>query len=110
MSKNKSPDPSDAEDYLNQLDWQSRRFHRRTPWYLIPRWKYKPILRIKSGNPVITRAFFVGGFLILVGYLIYAIFSYREGILIFDLIIVLMIAAALFFAIRDVQNTFKDDD
>jgi hypothetical protein len=107
MSKNKTPDPSDVEDYLSRLNWQS---YRRTPWYLIPKWKYKPTMRINSVNPTIPRIFFVGGFLFLVGYLIYAIFVYRSGIFIFGLIAVLIIATILYFAIRDAQNTFKDDD
>jgi hypothetical protein len=110
MSKDKTPDPSDAEDYLNRLNWQSKNPYRRTPWYLMPKWKYKPTLQINGTNPTFSRILFIGVFLLLVAYLGYSIIAHQSGFSVFLLVVVLIIAAILYLALRDAQGTFKDDD
>ena len=79
------------------------------PWYLMPRWKYKPNKQ-NYLNPAFPKVLFVGVFTILIAYLIYSIAIYRSGLYIFVLVVVLLVAAILFLATRDAQNDFKDDD
>ena len=110
MSKNNSPDPSDAEDYLSQIQWKSKNSFRRVPWYLIPRRKYKPVSRIKHPNPNFSISLIFGLFIFLMGALIYSNIANLSGLSIFMLIVVSIIAIILFFAMRDAKNNFKDDD
>jgi hypothetical protein len=110
LSKNKSPNPSDADDYLNQLHWKSKNAYRRTPWYLIPRRKYKPVIRIEHPNPDFLTGLIVGIFIFLTGFLIYSSIIGHSGLSIFILVIVLIIAMILFFATRDAQKILNDDN
>jgi hypothetical protein len=111
MSKNKSPDPSDAEDYLSRLQWKSENGYRRhLPWYLIPKWKYKPISRVELPNSTFSTFLIFGMFMFLIGYLIYSSIVDHSGLSTFVLIVVSIVAIILFFATRDAQNNFEDDD
>jgi hypothetical protein len=110
LSKNKSPDPSNAEDYLSQLQWKSNITNRRKPWYLIPRRKYKPVIRIEHPNPNFLTGLIVGIFIFLIGFLIYSSIIGHSGLSIFILVVVLMIAIILFFATRDAQKILNDDN
>jgi hypothetical protein len=108
MSKNTTPEPSDAEDYLNQLHYKSKYGRRHGPWYLIPKLKYKPVLQIKD------TAFSGGvlwGFLIFfAGALVFSLILDFSGFSIFMFVVVLLIGVILFFAMRDAQKTFNDHD
>ena len=110
MSKNKSQDPSEAEDYLTRLQWRSNHADRHTPWYLIPRWKYKSVSRVEHEDPSFLISLALGIFMFLVVGLIYSSVVYHSGLAIFILIAVLIIAMILFFAMYDAKNNFKDDD
>jgi len=110
MSKNNSPDSSDAEDYLNQLQWKSKIGYRRMPWYLMPRWKYKPVSRVEHPSLTFSTFLIVGMFIFLIGYLVYSSVVDHSGLSTFVLIVVSIIAIILFFATRDAQNGFENDD
>jgi hypothetical protein len=107
MSKNNSPDPSDAEDYLDQLQWKSKNGYRRTLWYLMPRWKYKPIIRAERRNLTFSTFLVVGMSVFFIGYLIYSSVVDHSGLSIFALIVVTIIAIILFFATHDAKNKFE---
>jgi hypothetical protein len=110
MSKNNSPDPSDAEDYLNQLQWKSKNGYGRRPWYLMPKWKYKPAIRPRQPNPTFSTILIVGAFIFLIGSLIYSSFVNHSGLSTYALIVISIIAIILFFAMSDAKNNFEDDD
>ena len=110
MSKNKFPDPSDAEDYLAQIQWKSKITNRRVPWYLIPNWKYKPILRTDYSKSTFSSIFIVGLFIIIIGYLIYSIIVYQSGEAVFGVIFSILALLVLFFASRDVRKNSNEDD
>ena len=77
MAKNKNLDPSDAEDYLSRVKWKSDYAYRRTPWYLIPKWKYKPVSPYKKERPdsAFLQVVVVTLFVIPVGLILYAFFN-----------------------------------
>ena len=110
MAKNKNFDPSDAEDYLSQMKWKSDHAYRRTPWYLIPKWKYKPSspYRDERSDSAFTQIFFFILFLIPAGYTLYLLFSgyfwKAFGIFAFTS----FVGSILFLAIRDAQKKLKD--
>ena len=110
MAKNKNFDPSDAEDYLSQMKWKSDHAYRHTPWYLIPKWKYKPVSPYKKERPdsAFLQVVVVTLFVIPVGLILYAFFNGHiwEALGIFAFIS--FIGAILFLAIRDAQKKLKD--
>ena len=112
MSKNNTPDPSDAEDYLNKLQWESKPANRRRsiPWYLIPKWKYKPIRREEPGKSNFLSGVIIGLFIITIGFLLYSSIVNRSPQAIAGLIFGLIVALVLFFAIRDAQKKSNDDN
>ncbi len=108
MSKNNNTDPSDAEDYLRQLEWKSKNGYRRTPWYLIPKWKYKPISKTEYTNSSFS-SIFVGLFIVTIGILLYLIMVKHSFEAVFGLIFALLVATILFFAIRDAEKNSSDE-
>jgi hypothetical protein len=111
MSKNTTPDPSAAEDYLSQLHWKSKNAYRGyMPWYLIPKWKYKPIIRKDYSKLTFSNIFIFGLLIIIIGYLIYSSVVYRSGLAAFGLIFAVIALIVLFLAARDVQKNSNDDN
>ena len=111
MSKNKTPNPSDAEDYLNQLQWKSKNAYRRhIPWYLIPKWKYKPVRREEPGKSNFLSGVIIGLFIIIIGFLFYSSIVNRSPQAIAGLVFGLIVALILFFAIREAQKNSSDDN
>lgn len=110
MAKNKNFEPSNAEDYLSQVKWKSDHAFRRTPWYLIPKWKYKPAPPYQNErlDSTFTQVFVFTLLLIPAGYILYLLFSgyfwSAFGIFAFTSFVV----AILFLAIRDAQKKLKD--
>jgi hypothetical protein len=114
MSKNKNPNQSsDAEDYLARLDWQSKQwpYNHHTPWYLVPRWKYKAVRqKAQQINQIFTSVISIGIFVAFAGYLLYLIITHYSAWSIFLLVMGLTIAAIIFFAIYDAFKKPTDDD
>ncbi|HNB86173.1 MAG TPA: hypothetical protein PLF18_09455 [Anaerolineales bacterium] len=112
MAKNKNFEPSDAEDYLSQVKWKSDHAYRRTPWYLMPKWKYKPVSPYQNErlDPAFQQGFALILFLIPVGFSVYLLFSGYFWQAFAILAFTSFVGAILFLAIRDAQKKLKDKD
>ena len=112
MAKNKNLDPSDAEDYLSQVKWKSDHAYRRTPWYLIPKWKYKPssFYQDERSDSAFTQIFFFILFLIPAGYTLYLLFSSYFWKVFGVFAFTSFVGSILFLAIRDAQKKLKHKD
>ena len=107
---------SKAEDYLAQLDWQSRqsppyRGKGLRPWWASnePNWKYQKIQTGWSTIPSIVR-WFMWGVAALIGYAIYQIFLSGSDRAMYNGILLLIAAVILFFAIRDMFKPNRPSD
>jgi hypothetical protein len=115
MSKH-DEERSEAEDYLAQLDRQSRRSppyrgHRPWPWWASnePNWKYK---KIQSGWATIPRfvRWIIWCIAALFGYGLYQEFLSGSDQAIYTSIILLIAGVILFFAIRDMSKPNRPTD
>lgn len=101
MAKGKN-DPSPANDYLEQVQWQSRHHHRFWPLRYEPKWKYKIVYRTapsapfdKVGQAIVWLAFFA------VAIFMFLSDSVTTGEKIFFGAVFGLILTILFYALRD---------
>lgn len=110
MAKKDSDDFSPAEDYLSQLEWK-RKHPRRSSVYYEPKWKYKIVYKGNPGTssywPLIL--FSVASVALSI-YLLYLIFFKQSEKAVFGLVIFIVLAIMIFFAIRDANRSLGDDD
>ena len=101
-----------AEDYLAQLNaFQQPRYRGKhsAMWWGEPNWKYKPVINQGKPVPAIVRLFLLGGFLAMLGYLLYRSIFLADGFAIYLSVVFLFIGAIIFFAARDAAKP-KDRD
>jgi hypothetical protein len=101
-----------AQDYIEQLQWQSRHRRRLWPVRYEPKWKYKIVYRYPPVNTldrVIRIAGFIGLILLVVYFLASDSFAEQAGEKIFYSIVIVLIFAILFFAVRDATEDKEDD-
>jgi hypothetical protein len=101
-----------AEDYLAQLNsFQQPRYRGRHswPWWTEPKWKYQPVIDRGRVAPPLVRFLVIGGFIALVGYLLYRAIFLTDGFAIYFSVVLLFIGAIIFFAARDFAKP-KDND
>lgn len=108
MSKNDNE--NSADDYLAQLEWQ-RTHHRRSSIYYEPKWKYKIVYKDNPGtSSYLPLILFSVACIALVIYLLYIIFLEHSGEAVFGLVIFILLATMLFFAVRDADHSLHNDD
>ncbi|MFN8380773.1 MAG: hypothetical protein U0V02_02475 [Anaerolineales bacterium] len=106
----KDDDFSPAEDYLSQLEWQ-RNHPRRSSLYNEPKWKYKIIYKDNPGtSSYLPLILFSIASIALSIYLLYLIIVKQSEKAFFGLVIFIILAIMLFFAIRDANRSLGDDD
>lgn len=105
-----------AEDYLAQLDQQSRqsppyRGHRPWPWWTSnePNWKYKKIQTVWSTMPRFVR-WIIWFALALIGYNLYQEFMAGSEQAMHTGVIFLITAVIILFAIRDASKPNRPTD
>jgi hypothetical protein len=99
-------DRSSAEDYIEQLQWQSR--HRRRVWPVryMPKWKYKIVYRHQPVTPL-SRGIGIAGLvaaILLVIYFLASDWIAQPGEKIFFSLVIFLIVLILFFAVRDASG------
>ena len=109
-------DHSMAEDYLAQVEWQSRRpppYRGRglRPWWASnePKWKYQKIVGRQSSSSRVLR-WIVLGVVVLIGYGIFQAFLSGADEAVYIGIVALVTAIILFFAMRDASKPKNNDD
>ena len=110
MSKNKSDQYQDAEEYLTQVEWQNQQSNRRIPlpWYMVPKWRYK-----RSSSSTTQKA---GALLpvIVLFTILFAAFAASAYLLAKDnfglCIVPLVIGGIIFLAIRDATKRSRADE
>jgi len=96
-----------AEDYLSQLDWQSRRARRKRVNLGSsdePNWKYQPMIKRGWVASPITRFLVIGGFLVATGYYFYQGIFLGVDLSLYIGIVFLVIAIIIFLAARDASK------
>jgi hypothetical protein len=104
-------DLSPAEDYIEQLQWQSRHRRRFWPVRYEPKWKYKIVYRYPPVTPVdraLRIAGLVGVILLVVYFLASDSFALQAGEKIFYSLVIILIFAILFFAMQDGTKDKED--
>lgn len=107
MSKNKSNQQSDAEDYLAQVEWHNQQSQRRIPlpWYMEPKWRYK-----RSSSAATHSDKFVGTAIIILTILIAGLMYLLLNYNLFLPIIILVMGGLIFLAVRDASKRPRDDN
>jgi hypothetical protein len=104
-------DLSPAEDYIEQLQWQSRHHRRHWPVRYEPKWKYKIVYRFPPVTPLdraIRIAGFAGVILLVVYFLLSDTFTEQVGEKLFYGLVIIMIFTILFFAVRNASRDKED--
>jgi hypothetical protein len=104
-------DLSPAEDYIEQLQWQSRHHRRFWPVRYEPKWKFRIVYRYPPVTPV-DRALRIAGFagviLVVVYFLASGSFAVQAGERIFYSLVIILIFMILLFAVRDACKDKED--
>lgn len=110
MAKNNDEDRL-AEDYIEQLQWQSRQHRRFLPVRYEPKWRYRIVYRNPPDSLLakVTRILFAAGVLLFIIYfLVSDYFTEHVGEKIFFGIAFGLILIIIFFAVRDASNDTED--
>jgi hypothetical protein len=101
-----------AEEYIEQLQWQSRHRRRYWPVRYEPKWKYKIVYRSLPASPLakaLSILFAIG----VIGFIIYFLasdyFTEQVGAKIFFGIVFGLILIIIFFAVCDASNDKEDN-
>jgi len=107
MVKNKSNQYRDAQEYLEQVEWQNQQSQRRVPlpWYMTPKWRYKRLSAPTRHNDRLVEAV-VALIILLIACLTYLL----VGRHVFLPIVILVIGGMILLAIHDASKRPKDDD
>ena len=101
-----------AEDYIEQLQWQSRHRKRLWPVRYEPKWKYKIVYRSLPDSPlarVMGILFAAGVILFIIYFLASDRFTDQVGEKIFFGIVFGLILIILLFASRDASHDREDN-
>lgn len=106
-------DQPPAEDYIEQLQWQSRHHRRYWPVRYEPKWKYRIVYRYPAGTPLdrAIRIAIMAGVILLIGYILVSDkFFEQVGEKIFYGLAFGLILAILFFTLRDSSENNEDNN
>ena len=106
-------DRSSAEEYIEQLQWQSRHRRRFWPVRYEPKWKYKIVYRYPPVTPLdraIRIAILLGAILAITYIIASDKFLQQVGEKIFFGIVFGLIFTIIFFAIRDSSGNQQDNN
>jgi len=102
---------SDAEDYLEQLEWQGRHPPRRgSSTIKEPNWKYKIVYPKRPPMHPAMRGLVIIGIPALILYWLYKIFVVDSGLAIYLGVIALFTGVIIFLAARDATKPTKNDE
>jgi hypothetical protein len=104
-------DRSPAEDYLAHIDWHTRnRPGRPVSTSTEPEWNYKIAYPKRPTSSLAVRVLFISGAIVLAGYGVYKTFLVDSAYAVFLGIILLIIGAIFFFAVRDASKPNRPID